>query len=88
MPDNIEERCVEVALTIGHGTCTEDRRLVVALCVIGGTRPNFRSRRSSCPTEANSYTGEVDPYATFIDRLVNPIYAARWMSPGTAPIRI
>ena len=31
---------------------------------------------------------QVDPYATFVDRLVNPIYDARWISPGTAPIRI
>jgi hypothetical protein len=35
--------------------------LLLALCVIGGARSNFRSRRTSCPTEANAGAGEFDP---------------------------
>jgi hypothetical protein len=33
----------------------------MAHCVIGGAPPNFRSRRTSCPAEANAGTGEDDP---------------------------
>ncbi len=38
---------------------------LVALCVIRGTPLNFRSRRTSRPTEADAGTGEFDPNPTF-----------------------
>ena len=41
---------------------------LLALCVTVGMPPNFRSRRSSCLTEANVGTGEYDPNATFVNR--------------------
>ncbi len=37
------------------------RLLLMALCVIGGGPPNFRSRRTSCPAEATAGTGEDAP---------------------------
>ena len=38
---------------------------LVALCVIRGTPLNFRSRRTSRPTEADAGTGEFAPNPTF-----------------------
>lgn len=39
--------------------CCRCSRPFLALCVIGGAPPNFRSRRTSRPAETNSGTGEL-----------------------------
>jgi hypothetical protein len=61
-------RAAIIALCSFERNLLSHERPLVALCVIGGAPPNFRSRSSSRRTEAAASTGEDDPLATFVNR--------------------